>query len=491
MDEFLQGDVARRGGSEVVGILFLPCVGVYLVEDYHLRLVAATQFGERLVHYFYLIFKVGMTDVNNVEEQVGLSNFVECAFEGVDKVGWQLADEADGVAEQEGKVVDNDLADGGVERGEELVFCKDVALGEQVHERAFADVGVADECHANHPAAVASLSCLLLVDFGKPLLEQAHAVEDDASVHFELRLAWSAQSHRAFSSTATRAAALSLEVSPEALQAREHIPVLCQLDLRLGVGRLSAHGKDVEDKRRAVQNLDFQLAFDVSELLGRQLIVEDDHGDFSLGVLFCFDEGAYLLELAYAEIGDAVGAVHALCEASDGLCPSRLGQEFQFVEVLGGLAFVLCRRDDADEDCSLGRVVDDVVELRARHAVLERQRRARGVVVFAAGCLHNLLFGNIQYTIYVLFSNLSEASGIFSAGSVEIAARGVCHRRTRSSSSSHAEFAISAWSISSVAPFLFLSHCLMCPLEQGCGGVSHPGDASRNFNNLTLHLYSP
>lgn len=84
VDEFLQGDVARRGGSEVVGILFLPCVGVYLVEDYHLRLVAATEFGERLVHYLYLILKVRMADVNNVEEQVGLSNFVECAFEGVD-----------------------------------------------------------------------------------------------------------------------------------------------------------------------------------------------------------------------------------------------------------------------------------------------------------------------------------------------------------------------------------------------------------------------
>ena len=314
-----------------------------------------------------------MADVNNMEQEVGLSDFVERRFEGVDKVCWQLADEADGVAEQEGKVVDDDLSDGGVERGEEFVFCKDVALGKQVHERAFADVGVADECHANHPAAIASLSCLLLVDFGKPLLEQAHAVEDDATVHFELCLAWPAQSHRAFAAAATRAAALTFEVSPKALQAGEHIPVLCQLDLCLGIGRLSAHGKDVEDERRAVQNLDFQLAFDVSELLGGEFIVEDDHGDFSLGVFFCFDEGADFLELAYAEIGDAVGAVHALCEASDGLCPGRLGQELQFVEVLGGLALVLCRRDDADEDCCLGRVVDDVVELRTRHAVLERQ----------------------------------------------------------------------------------------------------------------------
>ena len=191
------------------------------------------------------------------------------------------------------------------------------------------------------------------------MLEQAHAVEDDASVHLELRLARSAQSHRAFAAAAARAAALSLEVRPEALQARQHVAVLCQLDLRLGVGRLGSHGEDVENETGAVENLDFEFGFDVAQLLGREFVVEDDHRDFAFLIFLGLDIGSYLLKFADADVGDAVRAVHPLGEATDGLGSRRLGQELQFVEVLPYFAFVLVLSDYAHEDgfACLGYVV--------------------------------------------------------------------------------------------------------------------------------------
>ena len=205
-----------------------------------------------------------MADIDDVEEEVGLAHLVERALEGIDEVGGQLADEAHGVAEQEGQVINDDLADGRVEGGEEFVLGKHLTLGEQVHQGTLADVGVADERHAYHLAAIAALGGLLLVDFREALLEEAHAVQDDAAVHLELCLARSSQSYRAFAAAAARAAALSLEVRPEALQARQHVAILCQLDLRLGIGRLCAHGEDVEDERRAVEYLYLELVLDVA-----------------------------------------------------------------------------------------------------------------------------------------------------------------------------------------------------------------------------------
>ena len=169
---------------------------------------------------------------------------------------------------------------------------------------------------------------------------------------------------------------MSLEVCPEALQARQHVAVLRQLYLRLGVGRLCTHGKDVKDEARAVEDLDLLHLLDVAQLLGRELIVEDDHRHFPFGILFRLYEGAYLLQLANAEVGDAVRPPKALGEATHRLCTGSLGQELQLIEVFLRFALVLTGRDDANEYSSLGRVVDDIMELYIRHAVLKGQRRA-------------------------------------------------------------------------------------------------------------------
>ena len=130
-------------------------------------------------------------------------------------------------------------------------------------------------------------------------------------------------------------------MGPKALQPGQHIAILGQFHLRLGVGRLGAHSEDVEDKRRAVENFHLQGLLDIAHLLGRELIVEDDHTDLSVFLFLCLDIGSYFLELAFSHIRDAAGTAHPLGVALHGDSSCRVGQKLQLVEVFLGLGFVL------------------------------------------------------------------------------------------------------------------------------------------------------
>ena len=146
---------------------------------------------------------------------------------------------------------------------------------------------------------------------------------------------------------------------PQPLQSREHVAVLRQFHLRLGIGGLCAHGEDVENERGAVEDLHLQYRLDVSDLLGRQLVVEDDHTHLALGILFSFDEVAYFLQLAFTYIGDGTRSAHSLCETlhSDGT--GGVGEEFQFVEVFLCFRLVLFLGDEAHQNGSLGLCFGD------------------------------------------------------------------------------------------------------------------------------------
>ena len=155
-----------------------------------------------------------MGDVHHVEQQVRLPHLVQRRLEGVHQVGGQFADEAHGVGQEERQVVDDNLAHGGVQRGKELVLGEDLALGQEVHQRALAHVGVSHQGHAYQAAAVLALRGLLLVYLLQPLLQQADTLQDDAAVHFQLRLAGASQSHGAFAPARAGAASLPLQVGP-------------------------------------------------------------------------------------------------------------------------------------------------------------------------------------------------------------------------------------------------------------------------------------
>ena len=352
--ELLQRDVLLGGRRQVVGRLFRPGICVHFVEHHQLRLVCAAQVVERLVHHLDLFGEIRMRHVHHVYQQVCLAHLVEGTLEGVHQVGGQFTDKSDGIGQQERQVADDDLAHRRIEGGKEFVFGKDFGLGKQIDEGRLAHIGVSHEGHADEPPAIFSLCRLLPVYVRQALFQQGHAVQDNPSVHFQLRLARSAQSHASLSATAARSAALAFQVRPQALQSRQHVPVLRQLHLGFGVGRLRAHRKDVQDQRSAVQDLHLQLALDIAQLLGRQFVVEDDHADFALGLLFGFDVTAYLLQFTLAHIGHRAGSVQPLREALHGHCARRLGQKLQFVQVFRRLAFVLLLGDEAHEHGRFG-----------------------------------------------------------------------------------------------------------------------------------------
>ena len=138
-------------------------------------------------------------------------------LEGVDKVGWQFADESDSVGEQKRKVVDYHLAHRGVERGKQLVLGKYVRLAEQVHKRRLAHVGVAHERDARQLAAVFTLYRFLPVDVFEFHFQTRYFVEDDSSVGLYLCLARTAHADTA---------PLAFEVCPHSSESWQQILVL-------------------------------------------------------------------------------------------------------------------------------------------------------------------------------------------------------------------------------------------------------------------------
>ena len=232
--------------------------------------------------------------------------------------------------------MDDDLADGRVERSEELILSEDLALRQHVHQRGLPYVGIADESDADELAAVLALHRHLAVDDLQLGLEVGDTVLDDTAVGLELRLPRATHPH-----TPT----LALEVCPQAGQSGEHIAILSQLDLRLSVGRGSSGGEDIEDEARAVKDLDLQSLLNVAKLFGAELVVEDHDAD-----LILLDEEADFLQLTLTDEGDGVGLIKALGEATYGSHTSCGGEEVQLVEIFAGLLLVLVLSDEPDED---------------------------------------------------------------------------------------------------------------------------------------------
>ena len=134
-----------------------------------------------------------------MNQQVGFANLVQRRFERLDQFRRQFADKAH-------RVVENHLSHRRIERGEEFVLGENLALGDEVHQRRFAHVGIADQRHADHCAAVRTLHGHLAVDLLEVLLQFGDAVADDAAVGLDFALSGAA--------AGSRAAPLAFEVGP-------------------------------------------------------------------------------------------------------------------------------------------------------------------------------------------------------------------------------------------------------------------------------------
>ena len=193
-----------------------------------------------------------------MNQQVGFANLVQRRFERLDQFRRQFADKAHRVRKQEGQIVENHLADRGVERGEELVLGENLAFRNQVHQRRFADVGIAHQRHADHRTAVGALDRHLTVDFPQVLLEFGDPVADDTAVGLDFAFARAA--------AGSRAAPLPFEVGPHTRKPGQHVLVIGQLHLRLGIGGLRPRHENIENQARTVEDTARHRLFDIARL---------------------------------------------------------------------------------------------------------------------------------------------------------------------------------------------------------------------------------
>src|SRR2546425_7341078 len=137
---------------------------------------------------------------------------------------------------------------------------------EQVHDRGFPGVGIADERHARYGRALLAPLIPLLLDVRQVGRQARDALADDAAIDLELRL-----SHAPLADSAD----LPRQVAPLPGEAWQEVAELRQLDLRAGLAGAGAAREDVENEARSVEDLCLDLLLEILDLGRRQVLVED------------------------------------------------------------------------------------------------------------------------------------------------------------------------------------------------------------------------
>jgi hypothetical protein len=133
-------------------------------------------------------------------------------------------------------------------------------------------------------------------------------------------------------------------VCPHTRQTREHILVIGQLHLGLGIGRLRPRHENIENQTRAVENPAGHGRLDVARLRRREFVVENRHVDLLLLAI-----GSDLLQFPRTDINTGRRLRKALRKPADTHDSGGFGQKFQFGEVLFRLTRILLVPDDRDQ----------------------------------------------------------------------------------------------------------------------------------------------
>ncbi len=150
-------------------------------------------------------------------------------------------------------------------------------------------------------------------------LDLGNAVVDEAAVDFDLRFAGAADE--------AEAAALALEMGPAPHQAAALIREMRELDLETALARARAGAEDLEDQRRAVDDLAAPRLLEVALLRRRDRAVEHDEADIvRLHRLGDAQDGAFADVGRRHELRDAHGFLAEHCQLDRGRKAHRLIQ---------------------------------------------------------------------------------------------------------------------------------------------------------------------
>ena len=209
-----------------------------------------------------------------------------------------------------------------------------VGTGQRVQQRALAGVGVADERDRHPVGAGGHFALLAAKHFVEVAAEIGDSPFDEPTVCFQLLFA---------RATHADAGLDARQVGPHPLEPRERVFELRELDGEPGFVRLGSRRENIEDHFGAVEHLDVERLFQIADLGGREVVVEDD--GVGIGGTNHFLE---LLELALAEIGGLIGGRTPLREPPHHFRTGRFDQTGQLIENL--VVTRLVRQEDADQD---------------------------------------------------------------------------------------------------------------------------------------------
>ena len=212
-------------------------------------------------------------------------------------------------------------ARGRVERGEQFVLRQHIRAGESIEQGRFAGVGVADDRGEGPVIALPRIAlgrALAAHDF-EVARNVGDAILHPAAVGFQLRFT--------FTAAHADAALLPRQVAPEPRQARQQMLQLRQLDLELALACAGALGEDVQNERRAVEDLAVKGGLQVAALRGGQLVIEDNGIDIGLAAM----QGE-LLSLAFPDVSGGAGRGHLLYAIANDFAARGGGQLGKFLQ---------------------------------------------------------------------------------------------------------------------------------------------------------------
>ena len=242
---------------------------VALVEDVQRRHIGGAHFLQHPPHGLDVPIALRAGRVDDVQHQVRLGHLFERRAKRRDERVRQPIDESDGVGHQQLPLVRQaHLPHQRIQRDEQRVRRFGRLLRQQIEQRRLAGVGVADERDERHRGLLAPGARMPppLPDRVDLLRDGVDLLANPPAIGLELRFA---------GTTRADAAAQPGERRAGADEARQQVLQLRQLDLPLPFARACAPREDVEDELRAIDHLAVDALFDLAQLRGRQLVVED------------------------------------------------------------------------------------------------------------------------------------------------------------------------------------------------------------------------
>jgi len=173
------------------------CEQVDLVQDSDRGKPVGAQLAQHAADRDSLLRSFRMRDVDDMQEQVGIEDLLECRPERCDQGGRQFVDEADRIGEERDLAVWQFETSGRrVECREQFVFCENGRTGQGVQECRLPRIRIAHERNHWQPLLPASLpvSFAMTTNVFELTSDPRDPFACPASIDLQLGLAWPAQS---------------------------------------------------------------------------------------------------------------------------------------------------------------------------------------------------------------------------------------------------------------------------------------------------------